>query len=496
MDSPPSSRRGSTLVVVLFTIAVCSMIIGVYLQTLMPKFRSVRQAASWRDALQAAEAGANHGIHELNELAASSRDTSSYPWAEKGWSLVDSVYNLNGERILDMANLPLLAGSSRTGVSRLAVDVYTREPIAPYHPWFRIRSTGRAILSDRYVTGDRREGRLRQMKLATSAVPHLTRTVEVIVKPRHRFTRGITTVKTLSLGHSAAWLVDSFDSSNAGKSDPGTLAGGVYPKDPAKRGKNGNIASAEVLPSERPYGTLIFGNGAQVLGQVQTAGGDDPKTPDRENVSGSTAMDQSRIRDDFDDDVPPAPSPVWLLPSPAPLGNTNFVSGLAGAPTRYVVSGDLGGFEVLPALPGTTGYTEILVTGNLDIGLGTNAKIVIPPNVHATIYVKGSIDLREGKVNSGNGSSKVASHLTIFGLSTSPYAKFNASRGEQTLSFYGPAYAVTLDGAVTTTGAMVAKTFQVSSGGSGGFHYDERLGRSGDVVGWVLVSYFEDTRGR
>jgi len=496
MRALPHSRSGSTLLVVVFTFAICSILIGVYLQTLIPKYRSARQGASWRDALQAAEAGANHGINELNELAKSSRDTSSYPWADRGWSLTDSIYNLNGERILSLGNLPIFGGASNSTVSRLAIDVFTREPIAPYHPWFRIRATGRATLPDRYLTGDRRDGRLRQMKLATATVPHLTRTVEVIVKPRHRFGRAITTVKTLSLASSANWVIDSFDSANAGKSDPGTTSGGIYPKDPAKRGKNGNIAAAETLPPERPYGALIFGNGAPVMGQVQTAGGDDPATPERENVSGSSAMDPSRIRDDFDDDVPPAPTPSWRLPLPAPLGNTNFIPGEAAAPPRYVVSGDLGPFTVLPAAPGATGYVEILVNGNLDIGSGNEAKIVIPPNVHATVYVKGDINFRQGKVNSAQGSSRVASHLSIFGLSTSPHASYKASRGEQTLTFYGPTYAVLLQGEVITNGAMVAKSFQVNSAGGGGFHYDEKLGRTGDIVGWVLVSYFEDARAR
>ena len=494
MRTHPHSRNGGTLLVVIFTFVICSLLIGVYLQTLIPKYRGARQAACWRDALQAAEAGANHGIHELNELAASSGDTGSYPWASKGWSLVDSVFNLNGERILDAANLPLLGGSSNTGVARLSVDVYTREPTAPYHPWFRIRSTGRAMLPDRYLSGDRRDGRLRRMKLA-SAAPHLTRTVEVILKPRHRFGRAITTVKGVTLSNSTNWRLDSFDSNDAGKSDPGTSAGGIYPSDPAKRGRNGNIASAETLPSDRPYGALIFANGAQVMGQVQTVGGDDPATPERENVAGSSAMDQSRIRDDFDDDVPSARTPSWLLPLPAPLGNTNFVTGSAATPTRYVVAFDLASFAVLPALAGTTGYVEILVNGNLDLGNGANAKIVIPSNVKATVYVKGNIDLGQGKVNAGDGSSKVASHLTIFGLSTSANATFSASRAEQILSFYGPTYDVTLGGDVTMTGAMVAKSFQVNLGGGGGFHYDEALGRTGDIVGWVMVSYFEDSRG-
>lgn len=500
MHVPNHSRRGGTLLMAVMTIALCSILVATHLQTLIPKYRSAHQAASWREALQAAEAGVNHGINELNEMAVSNRDSGSYPWAAKGWSPLDPLFGLNGERLLDAALLPLLGGSNNTGVTQLSVDVYTRQATPPYHPWYRIRATGRADLPGRFLSGDRRDGRLRHMKLgaqkAGKSAPYVTRTVETIVKPRHRFARAITAVRELRLGGSSDWQIDSFDSSDLGKSDAGTAAGGVYPQDPAQRGSHGNIASARTLPESSPYGELIDGNGARVAGEVQTVGGDDPTTEERENVSGSSGMDLSRIRDDFDDDIPAAPVPAWSLALPAPLLNTNFLSGSETLPLRYVVNGNLGAFRVLPALPGTTGYVEILVKGDLAIGTGGGAEIVIPPNVNATIIVRGNIDMGNGVVNAGAGSSNVATHLTIFGISTSPFANYRASgNAAQILSFYGPNYDVKLEGTVTSMGAMVAKTFQISGGGSGGFHYDEALGKSGDIMGWVVVSYFEDARG-
>ena len=493
--------NGSTLAVTVITLAMCSVLVGIYIQSLLPKYRSAHQATSWRDAMQGAEAGINHGIYELNRFAASNRNSGSYPWAEQGWSLVDAVYSLNGERILAAALNPVLGGSNNVAVTELAIDVYTRQPTAPYHPWFRIRSTGKADLPDRFVTDDRRDGRLRRMKLAARAAgrsaPHVTRTVEVIVKPRHRFSRAITTVGELALGSSADWHVDSFDSTDPNRSDAGTSAGGVFPRDIAERGSSGNIASARTRPRTSPYGELIYGNGARVAGQVQTVGGDDPATVYRENVSDSRNMDQSRIRADFDEQIAPARSPSWLLSLPAPLGNTNFMTGTEGLPARYVVVGDLAGFQVVPPLPGTTGYVEILVKGNLNVATAINPKIVIPPNVNATVYVDGNINFGSAAINSADGSSKVASHLTVFGISTSPFATYNASgTAQQILGFYGPNYVVTLDGAVTTVGAMVAKSLRVAPAGAGGFHYDEALGKSGDITGWVMVSYFEDTRGQ
>src|SRR3954465_8776861 len=97
----PHSARGHVLFAAVITIAICSLMVGVYLQTLVPKYRSANQGASWREALQGAEAGVNQAVENLNQLAASNRGTSSYPWASQGWSLVDAAFSLNGERILD-----------------------------------------------------------------------------------------------------------------------------------------------------------------------------------------------------------------------------------------------------------------------------------------------------------------------------------------------------------------------------------------------------------
>ena len=139
------------------------------------------------------------------------------------------------------------------------------------------------------------------------------------------------------------------------------------------------------------------------------------------------------------------------------------------------------------------GNVEILVNGNLDIGNGGGANIVIPPNVYATIYVNGNIDFGNGTVNANAASSKVASRLTIYG--TSSTGTYSASGNAETiLSFYGPNYDVTLSGTVTTVGSIVSKSFRINGGGNGGFHYDEALGRSGDIAGWAVASYFDDAR--
>ena len=486
------------MIVALITIAIFSLVIAAVYESITPKYRSVYQGLSWQEAIHGAESGADYGLRLLNQFAGTTKDPESYDWTGNQWTYSNASYTNNGERTLAAASLPVLGGPGNVAVTRLAVDVYTRDSAAPYNPWFRIRSTARADLPGRYVSADKRDAALRRMKLgATSAgtsAPFVTRTVELVARPRFRFSRAITTALDMTLGNSANWSVDSFDSTDTAHSDPGTMAGGLYPSSAGERLANGSVATLKPLPAGVTYGSLIDGNGATVAGDVLTAGGDDPGTAAHENVSGSDGMDQTRIHDDFDDDIPPVAEPVWSFVSANPAGNTNFATGTSPSTrTRYIINGNLGAFAVTAPAAGSTGYIEILVNGNLDIGNGRGANVVIPPNVYATLYVDGNIDFGNGTVNSDAASSQVASHLTVYGVhDTGTYTA--SGNAVEILSFYGPNYAVTLSGTVTTVGSIVSKSFGINGGGNGGFHYDEALGRSGDIAGWVVASYFDDAR--
>ena len=486
------------MLVALITIAIFSLVIAAVYESLTPKYRSVYQGLSWQESLHGAESGADYGLRLLNQFASTTKDPDAYDWTGNQWSYSNAFYTNNGERTLAAGSLPVLGGPGNVAVTRLAVDVYTRDSVAPYAPWFRIRSTARADVPGKAVSADKRDAALRRMKLgATSggaSTPYVTRTVELIVRPKLRFSHAITTALDMSLGNSANWVVDSFDSTDTAHSDPGTIAGGLYPSSASERLANGSVATLSPLPSGVTYGPLISGNGATVAGDVLTVGGDNPGTAAHENVSGSGGMDQTRIRDDFDDEIPPVAEPVWTFVSANPPGNTNFATGASPSTrTRYTINGNLGAFAVTAPASGSTGYIEILVNGNLSIGNGGGANVVIPPNVYATLYVDGNIDFGNGTVNADAASSQVASHLTVYGVHDT--GTYTASGNASTiLAFYGPNYAVTLSGTVTTVGSIVSRSFSINGGGNGGFHYDESLGRSGDVAGWVVASYFDDAR--
>ena len=497
------STRGSVLVITMIMVALIALSVASYYRNLIPKFRGTYQGAAWHEALHGAEAGADYALRQLNTWTGTTTDPNAYPWSTNSWTYTNLLYTANGERSLDAASLPVLGGPSNVRVTKITADVYTRENFGTsptLNPWFRIRSTARADLPGKYVSADSRDIALRRMKLAAKTGtgaddPHVTRTVEIIARPRYTFSHAIETVNDLSLGNSSNWLVDSFDSQDATKSNTGTSAGGIYPgSGSAKVQTNGSIASAKANPAASPYGALITANGAIVKGDVQTNGGDDPSTVAFENVSGSSGMDQTRISSNFNEDIVTPTAPIWSSWTYQGAAPGVYVTGTKAAPTRYAITGNLGTFAVTAPAVGS-GYIEIIVTGNLTTGNGGGAGISIPPNVFASIWVQGNIDFGNGSINSNASSSKVATHLTVYGVGTVGSPTVSASgNATEILALYAPGYSATLNGTVDTTGAFVVKNFSINGGGNGGFHYDESLGKGGTIAGWDVASNFEDMR--
>lgn len=508
MKSIHTSNRGSVLLIAMIFIGFLAVSVAGYYRNLVPNFRGTYQAAAWHEALHGAEAGADYALSLLNTWAPANSSPDSYPWTTNNWTYTDSSYATNGERSLATDSLPVLGGPSNVRVTKLTADVYTRESAgssATLNPWFRIRSTARANLPGKTVSADSRDITLRRMKLAAKTNtgaddPHVTRTVEIIARPRYTFSRAIVTVRSMNLGNSSGWTVDSFDSSDTTKSVPGTTAGGLYPAGiTSKIQSNGSIGSAAKNPDSSPYGPLIAANGATVLGDVQTNGGDDPSTDAFENVSGNSGIDQNRIFSNFNEDIIIPTAPTWSSWNYQGAQPASFTTGTKSSPRRYIITGNLSSFDVTPPASGT-GYIDIIVDGDLSTGNGSDAGITIPPNVYANIWVHGNIDFGNGEINSNTASSQVASHLTVTGVGDTGIVNFDndtfvaSGNASQILCLNAPYYMATLNGTVTTVGSFIVYGFNISGGGNGGFHYDEALGNSGPVSGWEVASNLEDTR--
>jgi len=320
--------------------------------------------------------------------------------------------------------------------------------------------------------------------------PSSSRIVEVLVEPIMSFELAIVTDRSLSLGTSGTWSVDSYDSRDPQKSNSdGTYPGRKSPKAQA----NGNIASNLGRPGGSLYGPLITGNGAKVRGVVATNGGDDPSTPDHENVSGSGGMDPARIRNDFYREMKPVNRPTAGIMLPQPLLGLPFLAGTESLPTQYLVSGNLGDLRIAAPPEGIKGAITIMVNGNLDVVSGT---MTIPENVTAQIYVRGNIDFHGNVINLAPSSSKRPAQLQIFGEAANGEHRTLRAFGDAAIcaAFYGPDYDVLLTDNVQWYGAIGARSFDMLGGGTGGFHYDEALGTAGLPIGCRIVRYVEDVR--
>ena len=514
-----------------------SIIAANVLRTVLPRFHVSHQTAGWQEARLAADAGIDLALERLNknvpDVTASTADWTGWKVnattaatgsalgrsnASASPSFVAASNALLGTPAIYLDNVDVSPAIGAPAAVDVQINALYPTPLPePQSPWFRIRSMGTAGLhGPPRAASDRMDTALRRLSLrapmrptlavndiltpTTVPFPNASRIVEVIARPVMPFTKAIITENLMTLGNSSGWQVNSYDSSDPNKS--GT--NGVYPGDSSpKIQSNGDIASNKSHGSPLIYAPLVDANGAQVLGNASTNGGDNPATTSTfENISNASGIDPNRIDDDFDDPlvVPAAPTPATYRIKP------NYAAGVAfaasGDPsTEYyyrVYAGDpaLGSFKVAG-----TGRITIMIDGDLNLGNGSGAYIEIPPAVNATIYVKGNIDFGNGMVNTTAASSKKPGNLIIYGVPTPnadgslPVRTLNSSGNpEIAAAFYGPSYRVTLKGTAEWYGAVAAYSYAVSGGGNGGFHYDESLGSAGFIKKFEIVSSFEDSR--
>ena len=530
-------RSAAVTIVALVSLLVISFGAAAVLRTVVPRYHVTYQTAGWQEARLAAEAGVDIAIERLNKNAATVTSSSAdwVGWKQnsttaatgsmlaKGSATAVSGLTASGNALTATAPIYLdnVDVSPAVGTAA-AVDVeltalYPNPDASMTNPWIRIRSMGTAALpGPPRAAADRMDTALRRLSLrspmrsrlaaydvltpTTVPFPNASRIVEVIARPVGLFKKAIVTDQGLTLGNSSGWQVNSYDSSDPNKS--GT--GGVFPGDSSpKIQQNGDIASNKAPATPTTYGPLISANGATVLGNVSTNGGDNPATPAVfENVSGAGGIDPSRITSDFYDPLSAVtvPTPATYRLKPAYTAGAAFPASGSNTTEYYyrVYSNEpaLG-----PLTVSGTGRITIFIDGNWDIGSGSSAVVQIPPGVQATIYVKGNVDFGNGAVNTNSSSSKKAGNLVIYGApdpnvdGTLPARTLSASGNpEIAAAFYGPSYGVTLSGNVEWYGAIAANSFSINGGGNGGFHYDEALGATGSIRKFEIVSYFENSR--
>ena len=519
-------RSGGVLLMTLSTLAALTLLAAFTLQRVSPKFQAAHQAAAWQEARLAAEAGVDAALGDLLKNA-----TGPTPGTWPGWkqengapagSLLSDLLNpltniLNallggggsgtaatspsGPIFLDNVNISAAGGT----LTEVDVQLWALRPTDSRRYWFRIRSMATCGLPPAaYKTAEKLDVPLRRLSLRQLRpqlqkddvgdpmgvpAPSASRVVEVLVEPILPFELALWTDRSLSLGTSGTWGVDSYDSRDPQKSAPaGTYPGRTSPKIQ----ENGSVASNRGRPAESLYGSLISANGARVRGVVATNGGDDPATGDHENVAGAIALNPARVRDDFFREMKPLARPSTAAAWEPPIFGLPFVSGPDSAPTQYLVTGNLESLSI-DARPTTTRRAVIImVNGDLNI----RENVTVPPNVTVVIYVRGNIDFHDHAINTDADSSNRPGQLQIYGEDSGRDFRTLRANGSAAISaaFYGPTYEVLLSDNVDWCGSIASRSFEMLGGGTGGLHYDEALGVVGPPISFRIARYIEDVR--
>jgi len=472
-----STKTGSVLVWTVLVIAMLSLIAVETLRLVTVKYQNALQTSTWQEALLAAESGIDLAIVELRK--------SLYPQPNHAW---DGWNNPPGNEVTgyELTTVPNAGLNGTPMTIETNVDAPT-QLIDPTNSWqyYRIRTVGTIPITGPARTSDNpQDTKLRRLSLRwerfTNGIltprlltaPQVSRRVEAVVRPVSAFDQAIMSVGVVDLTNQNI-VVDSYDST-----DPTKSTNGLY--DPAKRQENGDIATD---------GQLIEAGNAQIYGDVATNAG---------TVSGAANITGVE-RTDFYQEPIPVGAPSWNS-SPSLVTGTTTINADAtkgSAASRYTLSSiSLSGNKTLMVAGNPNGsqtYIEIYVTG--DISVSGTGQIVVQPGVTATIYFAGNVDI------SGNGvlnSNNQPSDLMLYGIQPPTDTSEHVSIGgnsQITASVYAPGHDVTVNGGGTNGhvyGSVVGKT--VTMTGVSNLHYDERLGATGMVNNYKIVSWFEDNR--
>ena len=480
MQLSRSKKEGSVLIWTVVVIGVLSLIAVETLRLVTVKYQNALQTSTWQEALLAAESGIDLAIVELRK--------SLYPAPNHAW---DGWNNQPGNNVTGYA----LTTVPNAGLNATPMTIETNvdapaQLIDPTNGWqyYRIRTVGTLPITGPARASDNpQDTKLRRLSLRWERftngllVPHLitspqvSRRIEAVVRPVSAFDQAVMSVGVVDLTNQNI-VVDSYDSS-----DPTKSTNGLY--DPVKAQENGDIATD---------GQLIEAGNAQIFGDVATNAG---------TVSGAANITGVE-RTDFYQEPIPVGAPSWsgVNASITSVGGTTTIQAnqiQGAAASRYVLSGiSLSGNKTLTIAGNTDGsrtYIEIYVTG--DISVTGTGQIVVQPGVTATIYFAGNVDI------SGNGvlnSNNQPGDFLLYGIQppTNRPEHVNFGGNSQiTASVYAPGHDVTVNGSGTNGhvyGSLVGKT--VTMTGVSNLHYDERLGTTGMINSYKIVSWFEDNR--
>lgn len=281
--------------------------------------------------------------------------------------------------------------------------------------------------------------------------------------PRKLFANTLVTKGNLTFSGSAD--VDAYDStlgpynSATNRNDRATVA---------------SSATVQLSGSAEIYGSVATSGTAPVVGgSGRIYGATSPASP---------LVDTSRVRTDFNTNLPDATAPTGTTTS---LGNLNSSVTL---PRAGDTPGANGRYLYVASAIGLNGNSVLTINGpvdiisNADVTVNGNAGIVISnlPAASFNLYTRYTITLNgSGMVNNTQNPAKA----TIWGTLPSPGTQSVEINGSA--AFYGTIYIpngnISINGSAGVYGAVVGKTVTLS--GSSAVHYDVSLATADFTAG-------------
>jgi hypothetical protein len=490
-------ESANVLVCVLCTILVVSVIGGNVLFNCVTRYNTASsQVRSWKESLDAAEAGGDVAYGEVRKTILDPANAFS------GWTYSGGIYS----------NSPITFGRDNLVTSSSAGIFYYDFNGSP---WYRIRAKGtapvlgvkRVTMDDRMGVGTPGDSLLRKIDfnydhfiatygpngdnvgkaLVPVSNPQITRRIELIAAPTTPFEAAIKANGTF-YGLGSAAYVDSFRSTT-GPYDPSVRNN---PNDP--RYGDSRSGTVEINTSVATIMGSIYGN-------VYTNGG---------TVTKNTTSVYGIIDNNVPFTLPPFIMPntsLWnYVSSPTQVtGNTTITPSAPGSveqPNYYVLTlfANAGSLTVNPVVSGGVTqetYVAVHVTGDIGTSSGYGPTINVPLHVHLQVYFDGNFQTKAQNIVNTSG---YAGNLQFYGISpTDPCVQqtvnLNSGGGSSagfSAVFYTPSANFTINGGPDITGAIVCKNFY--SNGNVHWHYDRALDNEGNAVDYRVASYVEDTR--
>jgi hypothetical protein len=375
-----TKEEGSVLMVSFGIMAILLLLVAITLKSTANKYLTAYQWASWQEALQGAESGADIAMAEMR------KDVNGTSGAFAGWTAsingVSKQLDANGyypanqgggggnatlftltalrshnfEYVTYSTNLTPHAGEGNTNLRiSVKIDAPTTLVDPSQRQWLRVRATGTTdLVGGQKVSEEKLDNRLRKLGLffdkvlgvSTTGQPQATRRIELVAKPVTMFAGALTSMVQIKSDGQGVWT-DSFNSEDA-THWPINPTTGEYDltlsHDPTSPlGKNGDVAS-NAFPIKHDHSEnmdlttdIIWGNVGNNYSQIKNI---DPTyysaTPDpvgnpygldNGNFGSTnptptlikttgTADISGSISTNFYRDLPPISDPTWTSSSP------------------------------------------------------------------------------------------------------------------------------------------------------------------------------------